>query len=138
MEQFVSFIHEKNYLKILFCEKRNAFTPLGIRPAIERSWARYPAEWKRSFYHRINFSNIYWKFHLVLNDFNSKSQVDKVDMVVRLSWWVIHSSNYRHNRLKWFGKICRKTIFHLKVLDKQLYHWFGKLKKNNLSSYQIQ
>ena len=25
--------------------------------------------------------NIYWKFHLVLNDVNSESQVDKVDMV---------------------------------------------------------
>ena len=28
-----------------------------------------------------NFSNICWKFHLILNDVNSKSQVDKVDMV---------------------------------------------------------
>ena len=27
------------------------------------------------------FSNIYWKFNLVLNYVNSKSQVDKVDMV---------------------------------------------------------
>ena len=26
-------------------------------------------------------SNIYWKFHLVLNDVNYKSQVDKVDML---------------------------------------------------------
>ena len=28
-----------------------------------------------------NCLNIYWKFHLVLNDANSKSQVDRVDMV---------------------------------------------------------
>ena len=27
------------------------------------------------------FQNIYRKFHLVLNDVNSKSQVDKVDIV---------------------------------------------------------
>ena len=26
---------------------------------------------------------------------------------VPLSWWVIHSSNGRHNRLKWFGKISK-------------------------------
>ena len=32
-------------------------------------------------YSQKNSSNIYWKFHLVLNDVNSKSQVDKVDMV---------------------------------------------------------
>ena len=24
---------------------------------------------------------------------------------VQLSWWVIHYSNYRHNRLKWFRKV---------------------------------
>ena len=40
----------------------------------------YLGKWKRSFFHRKNCSNIYWKFHLVLNDVNSKSQVDKVDM----------------------------------------------------------
>ena len=28
----------------------------------------------------------------------------------RLSWWVIHSSNYRHNRLKWFGKIWKEIL----------------------------
>ena len=56
------------------CEKRNASIRLGIDPrtfrlpiecfiiwateAIERSWARYPAEWKRSFFHRIFFIKI--------------------------------------------------------------------------------
>ena len=29
-----------------------------------------------------NLSNIYWKFHMVLNDVYSKSQVDKVDILV--------------------------------------------------------
>ena len=33
------------------------------------------------FTEKKNYSNIYSNFHLVLNDINSKSQVDKVDMV---------------------------------------------------------
>ena len=33
------------------------------------------------FFTEKNCSNIYWKFHLVLNDVNSESQVDRVDMV---------------------------------------------------------
>ena len=33
------------------------------------------------FFHRKNYSNIYWKFHLVLNNVNSKLPVDRVDMV---------------------------------------------------------
>ena len=52
-----------------------------IRPAIERSWARYPPEWNPSFFQRKIFQNIYWILHLVLNDVDSKSQVDKVDVV---------------------------------------------------------
>ena len=111
-------------LKNLSVKKRNASILLGvepkifrlpdcIRPAIERSWARYSAEWKRSFFHRKFFQNILkisssLKWHIV----NSKSQVDKVDIVYRgwysrvpLSRRVIHSSNDRHNRLKWLIKI---------------------------------
>ena len=46
---------------------QNLFSPI---------WPRIYHELFKNF-----FSNIYWKFHLVLNDVNFKSQVDRVDMV---------------------------------------------------------
>ena len=69
---------ERLSLNNFFCAKRNAnaFDRQSKRPGLDTQRSgRVP------FFHRKNCSNIYWKFHLVLNDLNSNSQVDRVDMV---------------------------------------------------------
>ena len=59
------------YLNNFFCKKRNASTPL------EDLSIAGPMLYHLSY----GGLNIYWKFHPVLNDVNSKSRVDSVDMV---------------------------------------------------------
>ena len=62
-------LHYKTFYRLKYYF--HAFTEYYNRPNI----IIHPAKWKRSFFQRKFFQNMCWKFHLVLNDVNFKSQV---------------------------------------------------------------
>ena len=69
-----------------------------------------------------NFSNIYCKFHLVLNDVNSKSQVDRVD-TVEFGYHGVWYTLLNVDIIDWndFEKFV--NIFKLTLPNKELENW---------------
>ena len=55
--------------------------PFDCRSMMSKILDSIPSGVETVLFSQKQLSNMYLKFHLVLNDVNSKSQVDKVDMV---------------------------------------------------------
>ena len=103
---------------LLHNENKYAWLPIVHPVLVRESYSN----WNR-------FFKIYWKCCLVLNDvklfLNHRLIRSRVKWNrVPLSRWMIDSSNDRHNRLKWFGKISKI------VQD----FWIGTVSKLQLES----